>query len=244
MSETEATPSRAGPRTSLLRCAGLLSYAVAGPGVGALLVAPLLVVHADWIRDHAATLALPLTLGGAVLCGLALLPTFITTVLLVWLYGLGGGLPLSLIAYAMAAAVGWTLFRAIGQRGMDQLVDQRPGVGVVRDALLQSGFWRTTWTVLLLRISPIVPFAMINAAAGMSRARPDAFILGTAAGLLPRGIIVGAWVIKLQTLSFDQPHSWPIIAGGLAVSIAVLMFLGRQARGALHRSLAVSAAPA
>lgn len=121
-------------------------------------------------------------------------------------------------------------------------MQSRPKLRAVRAVLLGNDFWRSTRTVALLRVSPIIPFAAINALSGFARVRLDAFVVGSAAGMLPRAALVALWTAKLQSLSFDQPADLGWLIAGIIVTLAVLLLLSGWARGAL-REASASAAP-
>jgi uncharacterized membrane protein YdjX (TVP38/TMEM64 family) len=77
----------------------------------------------------------------------------------------------ALLAALLVRAVGWRLNRLVGHRALER-VDQR----------LRERGWPT---VLSLRLIPVVPFSVINYAAGASSVRLLPYTLATVAGLLP-----------------------------------------------------------
>jgi uncharacterized membrane protein YdjX (TVP38/TMEM64 family) len=236
-----AAPVAAG---SVTLTGAVLGYATLGPGIGAALLAPLAVAHADTLAAGGAGTVIAVVAAVTLLCGLALLPTFVATVLLCWLYGPLGGFVLAVGSYAVAALLGWSLARTLGRRGMESLVSRHPRLAVVRDALVRSTFLRSARTVLLLRISPVIPFALINATAGVAGARADGFVVGTALGLLPRAGIVAAWAAKLQYLTFERSADFVLLGAGVAVTLGVLALLGWWGRAALREAGIESTRPA
>jgi len=214
----------------------LLGFATLGPGIGASLLVPLTLAHADWLETHAQTMLAPISLAVALLCGVALLPTFAATVLLCWLYGAIHGLMLAITCTAVAALLGRLLAGLAGRRTVEPVIRAHPKLRIVRTALLGNAFWSSARTVALLRISPIVPFAAVNVVAGLARARLDAFILGSVAGMLPRAAAVAAWSAKLQALSFDRPADFGWLLAGIIVTLAVFALLGFRTRSAMRRA--------
>jgi uncharacterized membrane protein YdjX (TVP38/TMEM64 family) len=214
--------------------AALLAFATLGPGVGASLIVPLSLTHADWLASHTQTILAPVALAVAVLCGLALLPTFVATVLLCWLYGAVHGLLLAIVCTSAAALLGRLLAGLAGRRTVEPVIRAHPRLRVVRAALLGNAFWSSARTVALLRISPVIPFAAVNVVAGLARARLDAFLLGSIAGMMPRAALVAAWSAKLQVLSFDRPSDFGWLIAGIVVTVAVLALLSFWARAALR----------
>lgn len=223
-----------GPATVL--AGALLAFATLGPALGAAMLTPLAVANHVWLSTHADALLSSIFIGVVLLCGVALLPTFVATVLLCWLYGPAVGLLLTLASTTAAALLGRLLAGLLGQRTIVPLVQARPRLRAVRDVLLGDAFWRSARTVAMLRVSPIVPFAVVNALSGLAGTRLDAFLVGSAAGMLPRATLVATWTATLPTLTFDRPADLGWLIGGVIVTLAVLLLLGRSARAALRQA--------
>lgn len=105
--------------------------------------------------------------------------------------------------------------------------------GVLRKAMEEVSR-HTFSTVLSLRLIPLVPFWLVNAAAGLTRAPLTAFIAGTALGVLPETFIysdIGAGLGRVfertenPTLAelIDPGLGWALVAlGGLSIAGALL----------------------
>lgn len=82
-------------------------------------------------------------------------------------------------------------------------------------------------TVLTLRLIPLVPFWLVNAAAGLTRAPMTAFVAGTALGVLPETFIyshIGAGLGRVFA-STDNPTLADLVDPGLAWALAALAAL-------------------
>lgn len=212
----------------------LLGYATLGPGLGAGLLAPLVLANAEWLWQHSTAMLVPIAFGVVLLCGVALLPTFVATVLLCWLYGGVSGLLLTLLCTSLAALLGRLLAGVIGRRTVEPVLESHSRLRVVRDALLGSRSWSSGRTVALLRVSPVVPFAAVNVLAGLANVRLGAFFVGSVAGMLPRAAVVAFWTARLRSLSFDRPNDVGWLVAGIVVSLGALFLLGWWARRALR----------
>lgn len=154
--------------------------------------------------------------GYAVLCLLPA-PKALLTALGGVLFGLWIGALLSWIAALGGAAVAFGLGRALGRDAVDRLTRGR----VERaDRLLgDHGFG----AVLAARLTPVLPFTVINYAAGLTGVRWRDYLLGSALGMVPGSLAyaaLGAW----------GADPWGIFAGVAALVALVVLgtFLGRR----------------
>lgn len=92
--------------------------------------------------------------------------------------------------------------------------------------------------ILTLRLIPLVPFWLVNVAAGLAHAPPGAYALATLLGIMPATFIyagIGASIGKLiergETLDLESVTSpeilWPLFALGL-LSLAVTIYRQRR----------------
>lgn len=154
--------------------------------------------------------------GYALLCLLPA-PKALLTALGGLLFGLWLGALLSWIAALGGAAAAFGLGRALGREAVDRLTSGR----VERaDRLLgDHGFG----AVLAARLTPVLPFTVINYAAGLTGVRWRHYLLGSALGMVPGSLAyaaLGAW----------GADPWGIFAG-VAVLVALVglgTVLGRR----------------
>lgn len=137
------------------------------------------------------------------------------------LFGWGVGVPVVMAGAFTGAAVGFLLARHLGRGALD-------GVGGERlarlDALLRS---RGLLAVLVVRMLPILPFAVINMACGLSALRTRDYLVGSFLGMLPAVtafVGIGAYG--------SEPGSLPFLvsAGGLAVLVVGGAVVARRRR--------------
>ncbi len=95
------------------------------------------------------------------------------------LFGPVLGVGIALVASTLSAVIALFLVRAVGWQ-LNRLV-QHPRVDALNTRLEQRGWL----TVLSMRMIPVVPFSVLNYAAGASAIRVLPYTLATIAGLLP-----------------------------------------------------------
>jgi uncharacterized membrane protein YdjX (TVP38/TMEM64 family) len=95
------------------------------------------------------------------------------------LFGLSTGIVLSWTASVLSALVTFHLGRRLGGETVEELTGRR--IEVVRRLLREQG----TLSVLVARLTPLVPFTVVNYAAGVSPVRQQAYVLGTVVGVVP-----------------------------------------------------------
>jgi uncharacterized membrane protein YdjX (TVP38/TMEM64 family) len=95
-------------------------------------------------------------------------------------------------------------------------------------------------TVILLRLSPLLPFNLLNYALALSPVRFRAYALGTFLGMLP-GNVVYCWAASAlgdlaRALAGDVavgPLGSVLFVVGLVASVLVVLLIGRRARALL-----------
>ncbi|WP_214406299.1 TVP38/TMEM64 family protein [Pseudonocardia lacus] len=135
------------------------------------------------------------------------------------LFGWPGGVPVALSASLTSALINFTLTRTLGRatvRGLAGARLERLDAALSRRGLL---------AVVGIRLVPMAPFAIVNAACGLSGVRVRDYALGTALGLLP-GTVTFVAVGAFGT----SPGSVPflITLAGLAVLIGGAAIAARR----------------
>ncbi|MPZ21520.1 MAG: hypothetical protein GEV06_27060 [Luteitalea sp.] len=222
---------------SLTAAAGILLLVLRLP------VAQAVVDLVTWIRGAGATGVLVFALV-YVTAVVALLPGSILTLGAGFLYGpLVGTLLVSPVSVA-AATVAFVLGRTAAR---DWIAQRMAGVGrfdAVDRAVGHEGFK----IVLLLRLSPLFPFALLNYALGLTRVRLRDYVIASWIGMLP-GTVLYVYLGSLLTsatqlasgaATHDSSATQLLYWGGLVATGLVAWLVTRTARRALHRSLGES----
>lgn len=145
--------------------------------------------------------------------------------------------PVSVLAATLAFIVGRTVARPF----VDRRVGNDPRIKAIDTAIGRNGLK----VVLLLRLSPIFPFNVLNYALSLTRVRLRDYVLGSFIGMLPGTFLyvyIGSALANVTALS-DRAASETTTAErvfywvGLAATLAVTIYLTRLARRALKEAM-------
>ncbi len=194
----------------------------------------------EWIRDAGLVGVIVYSIA-YVAATLLLLPGSILTAGAGLAYGpLWGTLLVSPVS-VLAATLAFLLGRGIARNWVARRIAQHPRFGAIDEAIGESGFK----IILLLRLSPIFPFNLLNYALGLTRVSLRDYALASLLGMLP-GTFLYVYLGSLVTsaselLSGKRPAMglWEQILywGGLAATLVVTVLITRMARQALNKAL-------
>lgn len=140
------------------------------------------------------------------------------------------GLPVVLVGATTGAALAFLVSRHLLRDRVRLLVQRRPTLAAVDRAVAEEG-WRI---VLLLRLSPLVPFNLQNYFFGVTQIAFWPYVLATAIGIVPgTTLYLYLGVIGRSASQGGSPVKWALIAAGLVATAAVAILVGRKARAAL-----------
>jgi uncharacterized membrane protein YdjX (TVP38/TMEM64 family) len=110
----------------------------------------------------------------------------------------------------------------------------------VMDAVQHDG-WKI---VFLTRLSPIMPFSLINYSLGLTRISPWHFLLATELGSVPAiavYVYFGTLMGNLAKIRADLRHHgawyWAAQGAGVVVAVGVTIYVTRMASKALNRRI-------
>lgn len=179
--------------------------------------------------------------------GLGLLPTYAQAFLGGWVFGAVHGTMGAMAGILIGATLGHLVARLVSGRRVEAIIERRPTVLAVRDALVDAGFLRTAGIVALLRLSPNSPFALSNLALGGSRTGVISMLAGTATGMLPRTALAAflASAARLEGtrgLGDVVRERGPVITiAGIAVLVVSVVIIARVGKAALQRVVPAAA---
>ena len=179
----------------------------------------------DWVDQFGAgaafvvgigiMLATPLGMPGsvmAVIAGLAL--------------GMGPGLLVTWLGVSAGSSLCFLLSRWILGARVNAIVERRPNLVVIRQAVQQRG-----WPVLLmLRLTPLVPMVVMNYLGGVSGVRLPQALLATALGILPATLVY----VGVGAAGHSDPRTSAVL---VAVGVVATIGLGIVARRILGEVL-------
>jgi len=144
-------------------------------------------------------------------------PRTIFTVAAGLLFGSALGVAVAVVATALAAVVAFWLVRLTGGGVVERFADRAPVVWT-RQRLDRSGLLAVT----SLRLIPVLPFSLLNYAAGLSGVRFAPYLFGTILGTAPGTI--GLVVLGDAVTGRVSPAMLAIsVAGGLVGTIGAVV---------------------
>jgi uncharacterized membrane protein YdjX (TVP38/TMEM64 family) len=165
-------------------------------------------------------------------------PAFFLTVAAGAMFGVWRGSMLVFLAASLGASVVYGLASPLGRLRWIQAITSDPRAAAVRAALVGDGLW----VMFLLRLSPIVPYTVLNYALAVSGVRFDHFVIALL-GMLPAivmytyyGKVVGdvAALAAGVTPPRGTEYYATLIVGLVAVVVST-MLITRASRRALER---------
>lgn len=219
----------------LARPTGVVFFAAVGQAIGGVAALALAYTYADALRDGGLWIGALLLIGGALGCGLALLPTHVLSLLCGWAFGLPMGLLVALFGATMGSPLGYVIGKHLAGPGVMQMIARNPRGAAVCEAITRSSPTRAFVLIGLLRLSPVVPYGSTNVLAAVFSVPAVPFILGTIIGLAPRvaaAVFIGAGLERLDSKASVSPWLWGI---GIAATLAALIVMSWAAKRALDR---------
>ncbi len=95
------------------------------------------------------------------------------------LFGLAGGIALSWVGAMVSAVVTFAIARRLGRAAVASMTG--PRIDRVEEIMRQQGLL----AVIIARVTPVIPFTVVNYGAGVTAVSTRDFVLGTAIGILP-----------------------------------------------------------
>lgn len=221
---------------------------VAGLTLAAMLVWQLPVTH--WIVALAERLrgmgwaGVALFVAIYVVAEVALIPGSLFTLAAGFAYGPVGGLLVASPASVLAATVAFLLGRTILRDWIRTRIDRYPKARALDTAIGTNSFK----LILLLRLSPVIPFNILNYALGLSDAKVGRYVAASFVGMLP-GTWLYVYLGSLATTAAElteagqssSPQKLILTGVGLVATIIVVVLVTRAAQRALNEQLAAKA---
>jgi uncharacterized membrane protein YdjX (TVP38/TMEM64 family) len=184
---------------------------------------------------------------GYVLATVALVPGSLLTLAAGALFGLTKGTAIAFLSATLGASAAFLVSRYVARGEVERRFADDPRFVAIDQAISRRG--RTI--VLLLRLSPIFPFNLLNYALGLTQVRYLDFLIASI-GMLPGTLLyvyygrVAGDVTRLAAGIPPQSTagSYVVLGIGLVATITVTVLLTRTARRALHEAIGSSRGPA
>ena len=163
------------------------------------------------------------------------LPGSILTVGAGVVFGLVRGFVIVSISATLGATAAFLVGRYLARGWIAGKIEGHPKFKAIDEAVAREG-WKI---VALLRLSPVVPFNVLNYAFGITRVSLRDYVLASWIGMMPGTLLY----VYLGSIAGDlagaggrasrTPAEWAFYAVGLVATIAVTVFVTRLARRAL-----------
>jgi uncharacterized membrane protein YdjX (TVP38/TMEM64 family) len=193
-----------------------------------------------WSSAHGEVSWLAFT-GLYVLATVCLVPGLVLTLAGGVLFGVVRGVVLVSVSSVLGATVAFLLGRSLARAWTSRRLADWPKFRALDRALGQRGFW----IVLLTRLSPLLPFNLLNYAYGVSAVRLRDYVLGSWIGMLPATVLyvyagsAAASLARVFAGGVRPGRSGPVLLlAGLAATLGVIVLVTRLARRQLEHELA------
>lgn len=193
---------------------------------------------AEWVRSLGPWGPVAFILGYTVVT-VAVMPAFLLTLAAGALWGFWFGLLLAMSGAATGATCAFLAARGVFRRFVQRYVNRHPRLVAIDRAVEQEG----ARLVFLLRLSPAVPFVLLNYVLGVSRIRLRDHFIGLC-GMVPTAamyVYAGKVAGDLTALATGAgtPRGTPyyvLLTLGLIATIAATVLVTRAAKRALHHA--------
>lgn len=167
------------------------------------------------------------------LCGI--LPASVGAMTAGLIYGTVAGFLISAPATLIGAVAAFQLSRSLFRGAIARHLQRRPRLKRLDQAVARDG-WRI---VCLLRISPVMPFAVTSYALGLTSLGLRAYLLGTLASLpalFLYGLMGDLARAGLASVSAGKaaPLHWALLAAAIGATALLALRLGRLLRGVVR----------
>jgi uncharacterized membrane protein YdjX (TVP38/TMEM64 family) len=179
-------------------------------------------------------------LGGYALCSLLLIPVFLLMLAAGALWGFKLGLVYAMLGAAVGSTVAFFAARYVVRRFVERYVNRHPRLVAIDRAVESEG----ARLVFLLRLSPVVPFILLNYVLGISRVRFTDYSAGLI-GMVPvaavyvyAGKVAGDLAALASGVATPRGSTYyAVLTAGLAATIAATVLVTRAARKAIETGL-------
>lgn len=142
----------------------------------------------------------------------------------------GWGVPVVLASACAGACLAFLVARHVGRERLEALLEASPKFRAVDKAVSEED-WKV---VLLLRLSPLVPFNVQNYLFGVTDVSLKHYMVATFVGIIP-GTAKAVYLGMLGSGGIDDPLTWGLLAVGWIASAIAVVLIVRRAKAKLQR---------
>jgi uncharacterized membrane protein YdjX (TVP38/TMEM64 family) len=172
----------------------------------------------------------PLFAAVYVIATVVLAPGSLFTIAAGLLFGLVWGLPIVLVGAKIGAALAFLIARCLVRDRIEAMIERRPKFKAVDRAVTEEG-WKV---VLLLRLTPVVPFNIQNYFFGLTKIEFWRYVVATFVGIIPGTVMylyigaIGRALVGGEG-QWGTPQ-WIFFGVGLVATIVVAVLITRKAK--------------
>lgn len=162
-----------------------------------------------------------------------LIPGSLMTLAAGGLFGVALGGAVVSVASTLSAGISFLLARYLARNRVQHRIAESPKLAAVDEAIGREG-----WKIVgLMRLTPVVPFGLLNYVCGVTSIPFWKFLLTSWVAMLPGTLMyvslgaVGKEAVSEETASFE---TWALRVLGLVATIAVTVYTSRLAKKALE----------
>lgn len=192
-----------------------------------------------WIDTHQ-SLAWAIFILAYALTPVLLIPGTILTLAAGFAFGLPMGVPLVSVGSLLGAVNAFLVGRFFARGWVIQHLAKAPRFNALNDATRHRGFV----IVLLTRLSPLIPFNVLNYVLGLTKVRLKDYCLASWIGMLPANIVytytgsVAKDIVAITSGNFERSTAdYALFLMGLAFTIVLILFITRKATRTLKKRL-------
>jgi uncharacterized membrane protein YdjX (TVP38/TMEM64 family) len=157
------------------------------------------------------------------------------------IFGVAAGTALVSVGSTVGATAAFFIGRTVARDWVGRRIAAWPRFRAADRAVASRGFW----VVLLMRLSPALPFFLLNYAFGITAVKAREYVLGSWLGMLPATlayVYAGSIAANLGQALAGKVElgatGWVLLGLGLAATVTVTVLVTRLARGYLDREIA------
>jgi uncharacterized membrane protein YdjX (TVP38/TMEM64 family) len=139
-------------------------------------------------------------------------------------------MPIVLVSATLGSALAFFAGRSLLRERVRRVIDRRPGWKATAEAV-GDGDWRL---LLLMRLSPFVPFNAQNYALGITDVGVGAFLVSTVLGMLPGTVLCVYLGVIGRAAGQEGPVHWVSLGLGLAATFGLVVLTRRRVRAKLQ----------
>lgn len=169
-----------------------------------------------------------------------LAPAFLLTIAAGAIFGVARGILYVMIGATIGSALAFLTGRYFARHFVEGLLDRDPRLKAVDRAVERQGLR----LVLMLRMSPAVPYTLLNYALGLSRIRLVDYVIGSigmlpvVAGYVYSGKLAGDLAsVASGAATLRGPVYYALLGFGIVSTVAVSVFATRMVRKAIADEL-------